>query len=83
MSKFQSLEQMPKKEKKPWPTKDVMDQIYQKHLWGGKDYDFYSGDGSHDLDIIKPYLEAVISFLRSHNNELTVCDLGCGDFNIG
>ena len=53
------------------------------HLWGGKDFDFYSGSGSHDSQIIEPYLDAVSTFLKSHNNTLTVCDLGCGDFNIG
>ncbi|MUU77773.1 class I SAM-dependent methyltransferase [Winogradskyella endarachnes] len=74
---------MKKKKKTPWPTKDVMNQIYDLHLWGGKDYDFYSGFGSHDAYIIKPYLDAVSKFLKSHNNLQTVCDLGCGDFNIG
>lgn len=69
--------------KKSWPTKAVMEQIYDMHLWGGNEFDFYSGNGSHDSKIVKPYLDAVISFLTSHNNSLTVCDLGCGDFNIG
>jgi SAM-dependent methyltransferase len=69
--------------KMPWPTKAVMTQIYEQHFWGGKDFDFYSGFGSHQPEIITPYLEAVISFLRSHSASLTVCDLGCGDFNIG
>ena len=72
-----------KKMKKPWPTKDAMHQIYDLHLWGGQDFDFYSGFGSHDSHIIEPYLIAVSNFLQSHNNTLTVCDLGCGDFNIG
>ena len=74
---------MTKKTKKPWPTKDVMIQIYDKKLWGGKEFDFYSGTGSHDAEIINPYLDALITFLESHNNALVVCDLGCGDFNIG
>jgi len=74
---------MKKKIKTPWPTKDVMNQIYDLHLWGGKDFDFYSGFGSHDAHIVEPYLEAVSTFLKSHNNLLTICDLGCGDFNIG
>jgi len=69
--------------KTPWPTKDTMTQIYDLNLWGGKEFDFYSGAGSHDIKIVQPYLDAVISFLNSHNNSLTVCDLGCGDFNIG
>lgn len=60
-----------------------MNQIYEQHLWGGKDFDFYSGDGSHDSEIIKPYLDAVKVFLNGYNDELSVCDLGCGDFNIG
>ena len=71
------------KSKPDWPTKDAMTQIYHMHLWGGKEHDFYSGEGSHDAKIIVPYLEAVTAFLKSHNNALTVCDLGCGDFNIG
>jgi SAM-dependent methyltransferase len=60
-----------------------MKQIYEQHLWGGKSFDFYSGEGSHNSKIINPYLETVTSFFKSHNNTLTVCDLGCGDFNIG
>lgn len=74
---------MSKKTKKPWPTKAVMGQIYEQKLWGGNDSDFYSGEGSHDTKIIKPYLEQVIAFLKTHKRSLTVCDLGCGDFNIG
>ncbi|GAB5565448.1 MAG: class I SAM-dependent methyltransferase [Winogradskyella sp.] len=72
-----------KPHKAPWPTKAVMEQIYEKHFWGGQDHDFYSGEGSHQKEIIQPYLESVISFFKSHNNKLQVCDLGCGDFNIG
>ena len=74
---------MSKKPKQPWPTKAVMNQIYDQKLWGGKDFDFYSGEGSHDPKIVNPYLNSVISFLKVHNNSLEVCDLGCGDFNIG
>jgi len=72
-----------KRVKKPWPTKDVMNQIYDRHLWGGNEFDFYSGVGSHDPQIVNPYLNIIIDFLKSHNNQLVVCDLGCGDFNIG
>tara|TARA_R110002049_G_scaffold109815_2_gene258784 strand:- start:1554 stop:2204 length:651 start_codon:yes stop_codon:yes gene_type:complete len=69
--------------KKPWPTKDVMNQIYDMNLWGGDEFDFYSGAGSHDPKIINPYLNVLIGFFESHNTPLLVCDLGCGDFNIG
>jgi len=71
------------KTKTPWPTKAVMEQIYDRHLWGGTEFDFYSGFGSHDQEIVKPYLETVVAFLKSFKEPLKVCDLGCGDFNIG
>ncbi|MCH2232137.1 MAG: class I SAM-dependent methyltransferase [Crocinitomicaceae bacterium] len=69
--------------KKPWPTKDAMQQIYDLKLWGGCEFDFYSGDGSHINDIIEPYIQVVQSFLGSFDNEISICDLGCGDFNVG
>jgi hypothetical protein len=71
------------KNKTPWPTKDAMTQIYNKKLWGGSSFDFYSGIGSHDPKIIMPYLDVLIAFLKSFKYPLVVCDLGCGDFNIG
>lgn len=74
---------MTKKVKIPWPTKDAMNQIYELKLWGGNEFDFYSGLGSHDTKIINPYLESIISFFNAHHSSLVVCDLGCGDFNIG
>ncbi|WP_452220287.1 class I SAM-dependent methyltransferase [Lacinutrix salivirga] len=67
----------------PWPTKKVMEQVYEMQLWGNNSSKFYSGVGSHNPEIITPYLKAVSSFLNSFKNSLTVCDLGCGDFNIG
>ena len=73
----------PKKIKKPWPTKDVMEQIYEMKLWGGAEFDFYSGNGSHDRELVNPYIAVVTSFLKSFKEVLIVCDLGCGDFNVG
>ena len=72
-----------KRIKKPWPTKNVMEQIYEMKLWGGEGYNFYSGKGSHDPEIVKPYIAVLTSFLKSFENPLVVCDLGCGDFNVG
>lgn len=69
--------------KKPWPTKDAMQQVYENNLWGGDRLEFYSGEGSHKSEIVHPYIQCVISFLNSFDPKLTVCDLGCGDFNIG
>lgn len=72
-----------KKLKTPWPTKDAMTQVYAKHLWGGIGHDFFSGEGSHDAKIVAPYLAVVQRFLTSFKEQLSVCDLGCGDFNVG
>lgn len=69
--------------KQPWPTKEAMIQIYEKHLWGGNSTEFYSGEGSHLPNIIQPYIEAVSIFLQSFEEPIKVCDLGCGDFNVG
>lgn len=73
----------PKNKKTPWPTKAVMEQIYEQNLWGGDTSDFYSGDGSHLPEIVVPYIDVVTSFLRSFEHPISVCDLGCGDFNVG
>ncbi len=72
-----------KKIKKPWPTKDAMEQVYKMKLWGDNESHFYSGVGSHHSEIVNPYIDVLKSFLTSFKNPLTVCDLGCGDFNVG
>jgi len=74
---------MKKKHKIPWPTKAAMEQIYQMKLWGGSTYDFYSGDGSYHTEITQPYIKEVQKFLETFQKPIVVCDLGCGDFNIG
>lgn len=71
------------KTKKPWPTKEAMVQVYKKKLWGDNKSVFYSGEGSHHPKIVAPYVTVLRSFLTSFDHLLTVCDLGCGDFNIG
>jgi hypothetical protein len=72
-----------KNSKKPWPTRDAMAQIYEMNLWGEGQSGFYSGIGSHHPELVEPYVNAVLSFLSSFDPPLVVCDLGCGDFNIG
>ncbi len=69
--------------KKAWPTKKAMEQVYALKLWGDNGAAFYSGEGSHDPEIVSVYVEKVQSFLNSFKPKLSVCDLGCGDFNIG
>ena len=71
------------KVKKTWPTKAAMSQIYEKNLWGGNPSEFYSGEGSHDPVLVIPYIDVVSNFLESFEKPITVCDLGCGDFNVG
>jgi hypothetical protein len=71
------------KNKVPWPTKDAMQQVYNLNLWGGADADYYSGAGSHRSEIVEPYIKEVVSFLVSLEKPVIICDLGCGDFNIG
>ncbi|MEW7279319.1 class I SAM-dependent methyltransferase [Aquimarina sp. 2201CG1-2-11] len=72
-----------KRIKKPWPTKEAMEQVYEMNLWGGDTFKFYSGTGSHHPEIVTPYIDTLISFLTSFTTPLVVCDLGCGDFNVG
>lgn len=72
-----------KKIKNHWPTKDAMAQIYENNLWGGVDSEYYSGLGSHHPEVVYPYIAAVSAFLKDFETPPVVCDLGCGDFNIG
>jgi len=74
---------MNKPSKTPWPTKDAMEQVYANKLWGSGNTDFYSGAGSHDTETVQAYLKAVSSFFKSLETPPVVCDLGCGDFNVG
>ncbi|TNE55573.1 MAG: class I SAM-dependent methyltransferase [Bacteroidetes bacterium] len=78
------MQEKEKTSKIPWPTKEAMIQIYEKKLWGDSDeFDYYSGEGSHKEELLEPYIDVVSSFLTSFDEPLTVCDLGCGDFNVG
>ena len=72
-----------KRIKKPWPTKDAMEQVYEMKLWGDNKSDFYSGVGSHHPKYVLPYIDVLTSFFNSFETPLVVCDLGCGDFNAG
>ncbi len=78
-----TLPTVPKKKKTPWPTQKAMTQVYEMNLWGGTSGAYFSGDGSHNPEIVVPYVTAVRAFLSQFQDKLNVCDLGCGDFNIG
>jgi hypothetical protein len=72
-----------KKAKKTWTTKAAMVQIYENNLWGGNKLEFYSGLGSHQPETVNAYITVVSRFLKEFETPPVVCDLGCGDFNIG
>lgn len=65
--------------------KVIFTSTYQNYRWGRKngEFNFYSGDGSHDLRVISGYVEKISLFLKSLREVTTVVDIGCGDFNIG
>ena len=74
-----------------WPTlrnhgqspAELFGEIYREKIWGGSEMDFFSGGGSHNPDVVNPYVQRVREFLASLGRPLTVVDLGCGDFNVG
>lgn len=67
---------------------DLFEHVYRTRLWGAPSLwqrwrsRFYSGPGSHDRAIVKPYIDGVREFVRSRP-PLNAVDLGCGDFNVG
>jgi SAM-dependent methyltransferase len=65
-----------------YDNSSAMNYIYKKNYWGANSqFEYYSGSGSHKLDIINPYIKSVNDFLSNKN--YVVLDLGCGDFNVG
>lgn len=57
--------------------------IYLSNRWGGVPETLFSGDGSHNQQIVFPYVNALSWFLSRFSQKPTVFDLGCGDFNVG
>lgn len=68
-------------------NKEIFKEIYFNKLWSPedkkKDYEFYSGTGSHVEDFSETYLIKIKEFLQTFTKKPNVVDLGCGDFNIG
>jgi hypothetical protein len=62
---------------------DMFSYIYENNRWGTDKTGgvFYSGPGSHDPDIINDYI-ALLGKIIQLNNITSICDVGCGDFNI-
>lgn len=63
----------------------VFQEIYSGNVWGCdlNSDELCSGGGSHDSDVINPYIKNVNTFLNSFKFQPVVVDLGCGDFNVG
>jgi len=63
--------------------KDVFEKVYTQGAWGrdaeGKPT---SGYGSHEGTLVAPYVATLRAFLTEQENP-SVVDLGCGDFNVG
>lgn len=68
-------------------AKTVFSNIYASNMWG-KDPNqakFFSGPGSHDENVVVPYVAAVRSWIEKEfkGSPPHALDLGCGDFNVG
>jgi SAM-dependent methyltransferase len=62
----------------------IFRQVYRNKLWGNdRSIEFDSGEGSHDPQVVVPYVKAVKQFIHSLNAKPDMVDLGCGDFNVG
>ena len=64
-------------------VKEVFEDIYSNNKWGGVSGEGYSGDGSHDPNIVIPYVNSVRWFASKLGGKLNAVDFGCGDFNVG
>lgn len=62
--------------------KTVFENIYASNTWGGEKGTIYSGPGSHDEKIIRPYIDVVNKFIKD-KCITKVVDIGCGDYFIG
>jgi hypothetical protein len=63
--------------------KEIFSKIYEKKMWGGEGFDYFSGHGSHLQAHIGPYKRSVSEFLAQFPIPMNVVDLGCGDFHVG
>ena len=61
--------------------KNAFTKIYKSNEWGTGESKFYSGTGSHDVAIIKPYIQLLINLIKN-NNIYKITEVGCGDFFV-
>lgn len=62
---------------------EIFSNIYTNKLWGGAENSekFMSGPGSHDENIIIPYINLLLQIVV-FNDIRSITDVGCGDFWI-
>lgn len=59
---------------------ETFNEIYEKNMWGGKEGEFFSGNGSNEeYSVI--YAETIKNFIAEKKIGKIV-DLGCGDFRV-
>lgn len=61
-------------------AEDIFSEIYRKNTWGGKPGEFYSGSGTHNVDVQR-YIDTVRNFIKDRNIR-SVVEIGCGDFHV-
>lgn len=67
--------------------RETFQYIYKNDKWGSEKSvdapcDFYSGSGSHAVELVDPYVSLVRKLIVEKKIR-SIVDLGCGDFNIG
>lgn len=71
------------REQKKFADKTVAEtfsEIYANNIWGGKDGEFFSGEGSTER-YSQIYAQTIKKFIEE-NQINSVVDLGCGDFRV-
>jgi SAM-dependent methyltransferase len=64
--------------------REIFTDVYERRLWGNcNGQNYFSGAGSHNPDIVNPYVETIGTFLSSLSARPNVVDLGCGGFHVG
>ncbi len=65
-------------------NQEVFEKIYAEDIWGRHDDGTpHSGPGSHEPELVDPYLAAVTALFDRLGPIGTIVDIGCGDFSVG
>lgn len=66
--------------------REIFETIYSTGAWGQHDREPdrpFSGDGSHDPDLVNAYISTIGNLLALMRGMERVVDIGCGDFAVG